>query len=756
VHRLPRQIVLPLVLAAMFAAVVPAANDALAASEDVLTVASISNRADLVSGDNVLLEITPSSGLDPSLVSVDVDGRDVTDAFAVRADGRFLGLVDGLALGDNTVTASQPNGNGATLTVTNYPIGGPIFSGPQIGPWYCLPDALDDQCNRPTVIAYQYKSSITGQFSVYDPDAPALDVATTTTDQNVTVPYIVRVETGNMDRSQYRIALLVDPAESWDRWSGPSGWNHKVYMTHGAGCGMGHSEGAAPDVMVDDALGRGFAVMSTALEHNTENCNNVVQAESVMMAKEHLIEQYGDVRYLFGNGGSGGAIAQLHQANAFPGLYDGLTVAATYPDIPTMDLLDCPALLRYWDDPTRWAPGVVWNEVQSAAAAGLASTSPCRSWGPTFSVMFDPTTGVSCDIPEQEPETVYHPQTNKTGVRCSYQDYLVNILGTRAPEDWEAAEQEIGAGFAKRPYDNVGLMYGLRAVMAGEISPAQFADLNVKVGAVDIDYGTQATRVKADPAVLAATYRSGVLNQGNELDKVAIIDMPISGDRYEFHDNYKSWGLRARLVTSNGHADNHVIWYGPENNLPGSFDVMDEWLAGVEADVRNVPVDQKVVANKPAGAVDRCETPERSSCDFVFGSAGNIRWAAGAPTLANDVIKCQLKPLQRNSFAPVLFTDADWVALQGAFPNGVCDWTKPGVEQQGSVAWQDYSDGPGGIAMDPVPTSVAFSPGASVLSQDATRSGRVGLPATGGGLAVMALMLTGAGAMLSWRRRRAA
>ena len=98
----------------------------------------------------------------------------------------------------------------------------------------------------------------------------------------------MRVETGNMDRSQYRIAVLATPDEPFDRWTGPPAWNHKVYVPHGAGCGMGHSEGVAPDVMLDHALSRGFAVMSTALEDNTENCNVVVQAESVMMAKEHL------------------------------------------------------------------------------------------------------------------------------------------------------------------------------------------------------------------------------------------------------------------------------------------------------------------------------------------------------------------------------------------------------------------------------------------------------------------------------------
>jgi len=52
-------------------------------------------------------------------------------------------------------------------------------------------------------------------------------------------------------------------------------------------------------------------------------------------------------------------------------------------------------------------------------------------------------------------------------------------------------EKKIGRGFAGRPYDNVGVQYGLRALFAGDISPAQFVDLNAKVGGVDIDYAGQ-------------------------------------------------------------------------------------------------------------------------------------------------------------------------------------------------------------------------------------------------------------------------
>ena len=74
--------------------------------------------------------------------------------------------------------------------------------------------AADAQCNQPATYAYQYKSSLTGQFAAYDPQSPPSDVATTTTDQGRTVPYIVRVETGYQDRDQYAIAVLYDPSQA--------------------------------------------------------------------------------------------------------------------------------------------------------------------------------------------------------------------------------------------------------------------------------------------------------------------------------------------------------------------------------------------------------------------------------------------------------------------------------------------------------------------------------------------------------------
>ncbi len=49
----------------------------------------------------------------------------------------------------------------------------------------------------------------------------------------------------------------------------------------------------------------------------------------------------------------------------------------------------------------------------------------------------------------------------------------------------------------------------------------------------------------------------------------------------------------------------------------------------------------------------------------------------------------------RSDYYPVEFTDSQWGALAAHFPLGVCDFGKPGVDQQHTVPWQTYADGPG-------------------------------------------------------------
>jgi hypothetical protein len=661
----------------------------------------LSNRADVVSGDDALVEIIGGAG------RVTLNGADVSSAFLRRPDGRVLGLLTGLKPGANVVQA-----NGVSLTLTNHPLGGPVFSGPQIQPWTCFDGARDAQCNRDPVYTYQYMPAGGGGFADYDPANPPADVGTTTTDEGKTVPYIVRVETGAINRDEYRIAVLYDPAKPWDPRLPQDGYNRKLVITHGASCDISFQQASAPDVMNETALSRGFAVMSHALNNSGHNCNLVTQAEAMIMTKEYLVDHYGEIRYTIGSGCSGGALAQYQTANAYPGLYQGITPACSFPDTWTGRMLyeDYSLLRRYFEAPHTWDPGIAWTTEQIEAVWGHPNPVNATVYNTAIGPVQDPSRSCNGLTADQ----VYHPQNNPDGVRCSTQDYMVNIFGRRPPELWGPVEMQLGRGFANRPWDTTGVRYGFNALMAGKISPAQFVDVNAKVGGRDIDYEPQPTRTLAQPLELARAYRSGAFNTASNLDQVAIIDIR-GPDPGAFHDVYRTYALRARLEREHGTAANQLLWRG---NIVLLGDVtftgdailaMDKWLAAVEKDTRDVPLAQKIIEDRPADVTDRCtngsgvELPP-SECDAVVQSYSTARIEAGMP-YTDDVAKCQLKPLMQSDFYPVFFTPEQWARLEQAFPDGICDYGLPAVSYQKTVPWLTYANGPGGEELGPPPRS---------------------------------------------------
>ena len=60
--------------------------------------------------------------------------------------------------------------------------------------------------------------------------------------------------------------------------------------------------------------------------------------------------------------------------------------------------------------------------------------------------------------------------------------------------------------------------------------------------------------------------------------------------------------------------------------------------------------------------------------------ASQHRAVAGGPA-SNNVLKCQLRAIAFSDYK-VTFSDAEKARLAAIFPNGVCDYGKPGVEQQ--------------------------------------------------------------------------
>jgi hypothetical protein len=253
------------------------------------TINVLSTRADLVSGGDALVSVTLPPATNPASVHMALNGGDITSLFAVRPNTLYEGLVTGLTLGANQLAAMIPGG-AAHITITNHPIGGPVFSGPQVEPWVCEAGATDVQCDKPTAFALYYRShdvsacqggpalpisspaNASGCFLPYDPsNPPASGVPTTTTDNGHTVPYIIRIETGFQDRDQYKAAVLFTPNAAWQPWAPQPQWDTVLEVPGGSSCGEGHTTGSPPSVTDDTALSRGVLVADPALDNNGHN-----------------------------------------------------------------------------------------------------------------------------------------------------------------------------------------------------------------------------------------------------------------------------------------------------------------------------------------------------------------------------------------------------------------------------------------------------------------------------------------------------
>jgi Tannase-like family of unknown function (DUF6351) len=710
--------------AACVAALLTLAALAAASASNRTQIKVLSNRADLVSGGEALVEIVPPSRVRAGRVKASLNGRNVTREFAVRFDRRFYGLLVGLRNGINVLVARLPDRAGARIRIDNHRIGGPIFSGFQIQPWECttasngLGAARDARCDAPTKFSYMYMSSNPATralgFQTYDPANPPSDVAMTTTDQGKRVPYIVRVEEGTQDRGIYEIAVLFNPKRPWMAWASQAAWNHKLFYEFGPSCGTVHSQASPESVLDDMALSRGFMVAGSSMNVLGNNCNTVTSAEAVVMLKQRIIDRYGFIRYTMATGCSGGSIGQQVVANAYPGLLDGLLPQCVFPDNWTTggEVQDCHLLDNYFNHTSPQLWGVA---AERAAVDGHHDPSDCATWDATFASVSDPTHG--CGGPTSAD---YNPVTNPTECRATLQDFILPILGKRPSVEWTSHAEQVAHGFAKLPFDNVGVQYGLHALNAGVITPAQFIDLNQKIGGLDIDDNFVASRSVADPGSLRTLYTSGQINDGRGLRGVPIISLQDWSETHEIHTSFHSWEMRARLNRDNGNHNNQLIWtYPAQGPLGGvfpdrfltlkSFLLMDRWLSAMDKDHSSAPLSVKVARDKPTGAVDACftladnEVTDAHTCRQMFPHYGDARIAAGGP-LADDIGQCQLQPLNRSSYR-VSFTNVQWAEMKHIFPTGVCNWKRPGVGQQPSHPWTTFAAGPGGHPLGPVPHS---------------------------------------------------
>jgi hypothetical protein len=311
----------------------------------------------------------------------------------------------------------------------------------------------------------------------------------------------------------------------------------------------------------------------------------------------------------------------------------------------------------------------------------------------------------------------YHPVDNPGGARPTVFDVARNVYGV-----------DPITGFALRPFDNVGVQYGLEALNAGVISKQQFLDLNERIGGYDQDANFVAGRTTGDVGAIRRAHQSGVtLGGSGGLASIPVIDTSlIYDDDQIYHYQWFHFAARERMKSWNGHTKNHVMWRGgaPITALFGiphpyglqlnafvaarSWEVFIDWVKAYKADSSNAPQLVKALRHKPAAAVDGCftqsPTPDfiaepqtlssepDSQCNALWPSWTFPRKEAGGPLHANT-LKCRLKALDPRDYQ-VSFNAEEWARLEAAFPQGVCDWSKRGEGEVRVVPGASFGPSP--------------------------------------------------------------
>jgi len=608
-------------------------------------------------------------------------------------------------------------------------------------------------------IEYQYRTTGGAFLPLANPGGPLpADLAMTTTLDGQSVPYIVRFERGTLNRFVYSVAMLAPVTESDPTEPDDSLWNGRLVFSFQGGVAIGHTQGTTSNsaMLLHDVLKLGYAVVnSTGLRMNT-HYNLQLGGETALMLKEHFVEDHGMPLYSVSVGGSGGAIQQYVYAQNHPGLLDAAIPQYSYSDMitQTIHVGDCELLEHYFDSTDRF--NNKWDDVLNRRAIqGLnASPTPTISAGEAaqwngiyglYSLL-----GLNRPLPIPPTQTTPPPLTECRRAWFGLTPLVLNPTFTNVEDinklaqgtagvDWTHAGDLVNIygkdadGFGRTPWDNVGVQYGLRALVAGVITPSEFLDLNARVGswkepaqmvtegfpfvgapspAAFDPWSSRNMSLSPDGGVTPAPRRSGSLEAMNAAYESGMrfdgdIDIPVIDWRHyleeqlDMHHSHQSFATRRRLELRHDD-DNMVIWFTDArpgvafDQTPEAFEVIEEWMANL----RERPW-RGVAGNKPSRAVDRCFTTTGAeiaagddvwdgilddeppgACTQLFPIQRSSRIVAGGP-IEGGIFKCGLQSVDEAIAAGAYGTWAPSAAekarLEQIFPAGVCDWSQGDV-----------------------------------------------------------------------------
>ena len=193
-------------------------------NETGLHLRAVSSKPWLVTGGDVLVELELAEPAAGAPITLELNGIDVSDRLVSVSSRVSQALLDGLPEGDSLLLA-RAGEQQRQLRLTNYPSTGPIISGPHETPFFCQTAEFrkasggmfgtgpDSGCEAPLQTDYVYYSTEQQAFVPYALTfgvLPPIDVAELVSEDGESRPFIVRVETGVVNRAIYEIAMLHD------------------------------------------------------------------------------------------------------------------------------------------------------------------------------------------------------------------------------------------------------------------------------------------------------------------------------------------------------------------------------------------------------------------------------------------------------------------------------------------------------------------------------------------------------------------
>ena len=535
----------------------------------------------------------------------------------------------------------------------------------------------------------------------------------TDVDGETEVPYLVRHERGVINRFIYSISVLVEEDEVLE--GDPTGtdgaiWNDRLLYQFQGGVGIGHSQGRFDDGASrgpepgtadrraraikgePDRLGEGYAVIYSTATRTGDHYNLLVGGDTAEQVKDGFVQRYGAPRYTVGIGGSGGGIQQYVYNQNHPDLLDAAIPQRSYPDMTTQTIHvgDCALLDRYMDvdaaaddlwhdwDNRQWLQGL--NSIEGYLGSTGSSLREAQEVLSAYGAIEHPPQTGSSECLEGWfglSPLALNPNFGSESNWDLLGDQVDDIERTHWDDAREAHGTDLDTGFARVPWDNVGVQYGLQAFVRGDLTADRFLDVNARVGGwkqseemvqeaapfvgatggsfdpegdlpavlgglldwdpwsarnaeLSDDDQTPAPRREGDLTAIENVYESGLVTLGEPEREIPIIE---ARDHLEhvldMHNAHQSFAARDRFLTHQGHADNQAIWWlatDENGDSPAlmsfyeeAFEVVEEWISNLEADP-----DATVGEARPDRGVDRCldvQGHEMAAGDGVWDGA---------------------------------------------------------------------------------------------------------------------------------------